>query len=73
MNWNKINNNTYECQTDFWHFIIKTNPNGDSILSTISHYKHLENDTKIILISKDVRQCFYRAFDLNLLSERREN
>lgn len=73
MNWIKINKNTYECKTPYWHFIIKTNPNGDNTLSTISHYKYLENDTRIILISKDVRQCFYRAFDLNLLSERGEN
>lgn len=73
MNWTKINKNTYECETPYWHFFIETNPNGDNTLSTISHYKHLENDTRIILISKDIRQCFYRAFDLNLLFERGEN
>jgi len=28
---------------------------------------------KEYLFSKDVRQCFYRAFDLNLLSEKGEN
>lgn len=27
----------------------------------------------VTYVRQDVRQCFYRAFDLNLLSERGEN
>ena len=73
MNWNKINDNTYECITNHWHFFIETNPEGENILSYITHYKTLKNSKKTLLIEDDVKKCFYYAFDINLKSERERN
>lgn len=70
MNWTKTDNNIYECQTNYWHFIIETNPEGNNILSHITHFKALKNNKKILVIEDNVRRCFYYAFDLNLKSEK---
>lgn len=69
MNWTKINKNTYECKTPYWHFFIETNPDGNNILSTTNDFGH-KNTKTILSIEEDVRKCFYTAFDLNLLTER---
>lgn len=69
MNWTKINKNTYECETPYWHFFIETNPDGNNILSTTNDFGH-KNTKTILSIKEDVRKCFYTAFDLNLLTER---
>jgi hypothetical protein len=69
LNWTKINKNTYECETPYWRFFIETNPNGNNILSTTSDLGH-KNMKTVLSIEEDVRQCFYKAFDLNLLTER---
>lgn len=71
MNWTKINKNTYECKTPYWHFFIETNPDGNNILSTTNKIDN--NKTKrIVSIEKDVRECFYTAFNLNLRTERKK-
>lgn len=70
MNWTKINKNTYECETPYWHFFIETNPDGNNILSTTNDFGH-KNTKTILSIEEDVRKCFYAAFDLNLITERK--
>ena len=71
MNWMKINKNTYECETPYWHFFIETNPDRNNILSTTNELDNNKNKTKrIVSIEEDVRECFYTAFDLNLIAER---
>lgn len=72
MNWTKINKNTYECETPYWHFFIETNPDENNILSTINEFSHKETK-RILSIEEDVRECFYTAFDLNLIAERNNN
>lgn len=72
MNWIKINKNTYECETPYWHFFIETNPDGDNILSTTNKFKHKEIK-RTLSIEQDVRECFCTAFDLNLMAERKRN
>lgn len=71
MIWTRTEENKYECNTNNWHFIIETNSEGNNILSSITHFKNLENSKRILLIKDDVRECFHYAFDLNLLTERR--
>ena len=71
MNWTKINKSTYECETPYWHFFIETNPDGDNILSTTNKFSHKETK-RILSIEKDVKECFYTAYDLNLIAERRK-
>ena len=71
MNWTKINKSTYECETPYWHFFIETNPDGDNILSTTNKFNYKETK-RILSIEEDVRECFYTAFDLNLMTERRK-
>jgi len=69
LNWTKINKNTYECKTPYWHFFIETNPDGNNILSTTNKFNHKETK-RTLSIEQDVRKCFHTAFDLNLMAER---